>query len=222
MAAPVKKTSGQLDLERIRLKKKLLAERNKIVIKDFTVCYFCKTKGLTESDLFCPNCAFPQRGTGQEQHKYVGEHMVQKIRLDEMGDAVKKAQNMLFAISGLTLIPYALGAATAHDGAIFGIGVFIAALYAGLAFWSRKQPFPAILTGLILYVSMWALYTIINPINFFSGIIYKIMGLSALYYGIQAARNYDNLKKQVDIKNSPLDLEIKAADEPSANSTPAV
>ncbi|HEV7231416.1 MAG TPA: hypothetical protein VGO45_08820 [Bacteroidia bacterium] len=219
MAIPVKKTSGQLEVERTRERNRLAAERNKIVIKDFTVCYFCKTKGLSEADAFCPNCGFPQRGTEEQQKKYVGDHMVQKIRLDEMGDAIIKARNMLFTISALTLIPYLIASIKTGEVVVFLIGIFVALLYAGLALWSRTQPFSAILTGMILYVSLWALYTIINPINFFSGILYKIMGLTALYYGYNAARNYDKMKKQVDLKNNPIDLETPVPDEPQSGAT---
>ena len=218
MATEVKKTSGQLELERRAEKKRLLAEKNRIVITDFSVCYFCKTKGLTGADAFCPNCAFPQRGTEGEQKTYIGEHMIQKIRLEEMADAVIKARNMLFAISGLTLVPYLLGSITSGDWSIFGIGIFVACLYGGLALWSKKQPFPAILTGLILYVSLWVLYIVINPVNIFSGILYKIAGLSALYYGFKAARNYENLKKQVDLKSTSMDLATPISDETGTES----
>ena len=34
-----------------------------IVISNPSVCHYCKSKGLTESDKFCPNCGFPQRGS---------------------------------------------------------------------------------------------------------------------------------------------------------------
>jgi hypothetical protein len=199
MATPVK-TTGQLEVERLR-------QKNKIVINDFSVCYYCKTKGLAESDHFCPNCGFPQRGTEPEQKKFIGIQMVNKIRLEEMEDAVIKARNTLFAIGALTVIPYLITAIQSEQMAVIVIGILLAMCYLGLALWSGKQPFPAILTGMILYVSMWVLYCILDPSNIYRGIIYRIMAISALYYGFNAARDYERKKKQGDAKDNPVQLE---------------
>ncbi|MFI5149268.1 MAG: hypothetical protein ACHQRM_06005 [Bacteroidia bacterium] len=168
------KTSGQREVERMR-------QKNKIVISDFSVCYYCKTTGLNEAEQFCPNCGFPQRGTDFEQKKFIRAQKFAKQRLEDMQMAVVKARNTLFLIGGLTIIPYLITSMQLGDGSIMVIGTMLALCYLGLALWSRKQPFSAILTGMILYVSMWVLYCIADPSNIYRGIFYRIMAISALY-----------------------------------------
>ena len=45
--------------------------RRQIVITNPSVCYFCKSIGLTETDNFCPNCGFPQRGGQMAMKKFI-------------------------------------------------------------------------------------------------------------------------------------------------------
>src|SRR4051812_16098480 len=91
------KTSGQLEKERIR-------EKSQIIIPDLTVCYSCKSTGLGEKDMYCPNCGFPQRGTQAEMKNFMLKINNKKQLLEEQKKAVNKAKGLLFLLAGLNLV----------------------------------------------------------------------------------------------------------------------
>jgi len=69
----------------------------------------------------------------------------------------------------------------------YGINYLLASIMAGLYFWARKSPFPAMLTGLCVYLVLIVLNAIAEPISLVQGWIWKVMIISALVGGMQAA-----------------------------------
>ena len=75
---------------------------------------------------------------------------------------------------------------------IFGIGAVFFALY----FWARKQPLPAAIVGLVLFVTLHVLEAITNPAAIVQGIIMKIIIIAILVSAIQAGVKYRQIQRE--------------------------
>jgi len=73
---------------------------------------------------------------------------------------VSNARSALLAVvvlSALTALMYlAIGTMTRYDEALISSAVFLGmtAMYIGFYAWARRQPYPALLTGLLIYASL--------------------------------------------------------------------
>jgi hypothetical protein len=70
---------------------------------------------------------------------------------------------------------------------VFGTNYFLAAVMFGLYLYSRRAPFPAMVTALCVYLAVIVLNGIIDPKTIIQGIVIKIIFISALIAGIKAS-----------------------------------
>ncbi len=182
-----------------------------ITITNPSVCYYCKSTGLTSTDNFCPNCGFPQRGTQISMKRFINNIRNKHILLADQKKAISKARNILFALSGLFVL-YAFVWAFA-DGEFSAVvliaGLVISAIYLSLALWSRKHPFPAILSGFFFYTTLIVLMAIIDPASIFSGLMWKVIIIGAFYYGYKGVKDSEVLEKELEFIKKAKDLTIK-------------
>jgi hypothetical protein len=147
-------------------------------------CGYC-AKDLPDAAVkFCPHCGYPQNGTEEERGTFLREKGREQQRASISHDRVNKARNALFWVAGLNMIPYII----LGEPVYIVVGLVISLMFVGLALWSRKQPYPAILTALALYVLLILLAAIENPVSIFSGIIVKVLVLSALFYALRSLK----------------------------------
>lgn len=104
---------------------------------------------------------------------------------------VRKARNILFIIGGLQLI----GLFTISNlpepemWVSAGIIIFVALLFVGLGFWTKRKPYTAILTGLIVYGSLVLLSAIFEPTSIVRGIVLKIVAIVLLVSALKNAKD---------------------------------
>lgn len=70
---------------------------------------------------------------------------------------------------------------------VFGTNYFLAAIMFGLYLYSRKAPFPAMVTALCVYLAVIVLNSIVDPQTIIQGIVVKIIFISALIAGIKTS-----------------------------------
>jgi hypothetical protein len=174
-----------------------------ITIADLSTCYYCNSSPLTEGIVFCPSCGFPQRGLEDDQKKFITNKRILLIQLDGMHDKVKKARNALFITAGVMLLSYGVAFVQYGSAVMIEGGVVISA-FVGFGFWANKNPFPAVLTGLIFLLTLYVLYAIVNPATIVSGIIIKIAIIAALVYGLKAALQAKKLKAELEAQKIDL------------------
>lgn len=197
------KTSGQLEKERIR-------QKSQIIINDLTTCYYCKSTGLKETDIFCPNCAFPQRRTQAEMKKFIWNVNNKKKLLDDHKKAINKARNILYILAGLNLLAGIL------LGLILNVNIPIllsciigAGIYFALGIWSRTQPFPAILSGFFVYIVFIVISGIADPHTIYQGLIWKVIIISAFIYGYKGVKDLKKLEIELESIKKAKDLNIE-------------
>lgn len=107
---------------------------------------------------------------------------------------VRKARNILFIIGGLQLIGL-ITISNLPEPEMWisaGIIIFVAVLFAILGFWTKRKPYTAILTGLIVYGSLVLLSAIIEPASIVRGIVLKIVAIVLLVSALQNAKEVQN------------------------------
>lgn len=77
----------------------------------------------------------------------------------------------------------------------------IAAIFIGIGIWSYYKPFPAFISGLVLYVLTILLVVAFDPSTILSGIIWKVIIILALVNAIKEAKN---LKLESDLNTDDL------------------
>lgn len=171
--------------------------RRMIYIPDISVCYHCKQKDLNPEEKYCTNCGFPQLGSQEEQRNFILGHRIKKSNLREAKTNISRARNYLFGVAFLNFISFALAG---NIGII--IGLILAAIYVGLGLWSNTKPFPAFLTGLIVYVTLTAFFGILEPLTLLSGLFWKIAIIGALSYGLYSVKDVEKLEKEIIQQNN--------------------
>jgi hypothetical membrane protein len=104
---------------------------------------------------------------------------------------IRNARVMLFVLAGLFLL--SLVSLTPFDDnplklVMAGIIILFAAAYVALAFWTKKKPYSAILTALILFISLEVLSFLLQPASIFQGWILKIIVILLLLLGLRNAK----------------------------------
>ncbi len=167
-------------------------KRRQIIIVDRTICYHCKTPGMLSNDVYCPNCGFPQGLSESEQWKFIINYRKQKSAIKDAESMVKKGRNFLFIVAGFNLLAF-----IEEDSIILIIGLLISSMYVLLALWSNKKPFPALLTGLIFYVTMNLFFGLFDPAYIMSGLIWKIAIIGALLYALYSVKYMEKLRQEI-------------------------
>jgi hypothetical protein len=177
-----------------------------IQITDATKCFYCQTGPLNSEVKYCPSCGFPQNGPEEEQKRFVTHKRILLGNLDQVGTSMKKARNGLFGAAALYGLSYILGAVQSRgDSAIILIeGAIVVATFLGLAIYASRNAYAAALAGLIVFVTLMVAYAIVNPITIISGILWKVIILSSLIYGLKAARDYKRL--HAELKENKIDF----------------
>ncbi len=115
---------------------------------------------------------------------------------------IRKARNALFIVGGLMFVVDMVILAMQHDTLAptdiyltVGIDLAILAAFIGLGFWSKKKPYSALLTGLILFVAIQLLAAVSDPANLVRGIVVKVVVVATLVAGIKKAKRLQELNK---------------------------
>lgn len=171
-----------------------MEELKSLPIPEEVKCRCCKTVA-EDNDLFCPNCAYPLQGTEEEQSTFIGQYITRKNEQEEWKRQVKNAKVTMIVLACISfflgIVYFSIGGS---EGIIlFVIQAIVAAIYGFLAYWSEKTPFGAILTGLIIYISLHLLYAFEDPSTISKGVIIKVVIISYMIKGVASAAKVRNL-----------------------------
>ncbi|MFW5804169.1 MAG: hypothetical protein ACOCWG_02940 [bacterium] len=169
--------------------------RNQIIIPDYSICYHCKNEGLEDTNTFCPNCGFPQFGSPLEQRKFILNFRKQKTKIRKAKQSVSRARYML-VFAGIVKFFMFLG----WGPFVLLIGVIISSIYIGLGIWSKKKPLPAILTGLIFFITLNTFIGFIDYRILLSDLLINIPIFFALIIGLFSVLYSERIKKEIDYR----------------------
>jgi hypothetical protein len=176
-----------------------------ITISDYSKCYYCYSGPLTGENRFCPSCGFPQNGTEDEQKRFITGKRIQLGNLETIGESVSKSRNALIGAAVLYGLSYLIYGFTGNfDSLLLIEAVIVVGTFVGLAIYSGKNAYAAALSGLIVFCTLIVVNGCIEPKTIISGLLWKVIILSSLIYGLKAARDYKRI--YAELRESKIDL----------------
>lgn len=166
-----------------------------------TSCEGCgNTDNLNADKKFCPECGFPVNASPEEKKKFRAQLSVKIIELEAQRGKINRVQIYLFITAALTLIMGFVMGATDEEGGgmiLLVINIILSLAFMALGLLVKKNPLPVCVIALSLYGSIVLLNAFADPVTIVKGIIFKVLIISALIYGIIAARHIKNLEAEL-------------------------
>jgi hypothetical protein len=168
---------------------------------NFSTCSLCK-KAVPKSEIFCSNCGYPSHGTADQKAFYKVQRAKKRTALNEAKQSIVWAITILGIMTFLNLVISLviwINIADNQGGSLetaIGCGIY-AILYGGLSIWSYYKPFPAILSGFILYITSILIQAIVEPATLVSGPIWKLLIITAFIKAIVSAKKHVALEKEL-------------------------
>ncbi|HMH24125.1 MAG TPA: hypothetical protein VK563_20215 [Puia sp.] len=110
---------------------------------------------------------------------------------------IKNARIMLFVIGGLQLFGVFTSMSLPDPARWISMTVYIVfgLVFAGLGLWTHKKPYAALLTALIIYLSLQVIGGIYDPTTIYKGLILKIGILVMLIIGLRNAKEAQDMER---------------------------
>lgn len=115
----------------------------------------------------------------------------EELSMEGYDKHIRNARIMLFVVAGLFLFSL-IGLMPFDDNpakiVLAVILVLFAGVYIALAFWTKKKPFTALLTALIIFIALEVLNAILEPATIWQGWLLKIAVVVMLILGLRNAK----------------------------------
>lgn len=145
-----------------------------------------------------------------QQENVISEYAneLKQIEMEGYELAVRKARNALFWAGGLIFLGEMIsmfGQGLGFQPILFAVALVEAGIFIALAFWTKKKPYTAVVTGLIAFIGIILLSVIVNGMvegsagvlkALFGGIIVKVIILVNLILPLKDAKALQEAMKQ--------------------------
>ncbi|MFL1894203.1 hypothetical protein ACJRPK_00785 [Aquimarina sp. 2-A2] len=157
------------------------------------VCSQCATVLTTETK-FCTHCGYPELGSEKEQSQFHAKRVMANQQHEVNTKRIASAQKTLYWMSGIFLVFGLFYFFRTEDISILITNAILSILYLLLAFWTKEKPFAALLSALLLYLTVIAINAVVDPMSLLSGIIMKVIFLSLLIKGLYSASQSTSMR----------------------------
>ncbi len=135
----------------------------------------------------------------KEESIFSGE----EFSLEGYDKHIRQARTAIFLAAGILALNLLVLAFTAPGGYeylwidLLIWGIFVAAFIV-LGFWTKKKPYYAIVSALVLYSILIIVNAMLDPATIVKGIIFKVIVIVLLVKGLRDARDAQRMKEQID------------------------
>ncbi|HTH58497.1 MAG TPA: hypothetical protein VL728_20765 [Cyclobacteriaceae bacterium] len=154
---------------------------------------------------FCSKCSFPINGTEEEKIQFKNKIRGHQFLKEEAEKELKKPRVIILVLAGVVLLSGLYQGFANDDFATMIVNLCMSLLYLILAAWCSKNPFGAILTALLVYITVNVINAFVDPLSLFQGIILKIIFIGALVKGIRSARDAQEHLVQLQKMNASVE-----------------
>lgn len=135
----------------------------------------------------------------EDEQQVKMELLKEKEVKTETTKTINKGRNVLFFIGAFYILMGVYEGFFMMDyDLIYGIvDWFIGAVFIGMGAFSYKKTSLALMIGLGFYILLIILFAAVDATTIFSGILWKVIIISSLFYGIKTAREEEKLVKVV-------------------------
>lgn len=149
-------------------------------------------------DVYCERCGYPVRGGETEQQRFTWRQESLEIDTNLAEKRVRQGRNMLFITAAISV---GSGMLLSKQGNVYLIsGIILGIIYAILGAWANQKAFAALLTGLVLYLSLQGFEAVTNPAVITKGLLIKVIIVVFLAKGLSGARELLNLQRAKTIE----------------------
>ncbi|TMI84446.1 MAG: hypothetical protein E6H10_05670 [Bacteroidetes bacterium] len=124
---------------------------------------------------------------------------VKELEMQGYESGVRKARTVLFVTAALVFAGEFISASIykiTMTPTLIGIAVIESALFVGLALWTRRKPYTAIMVGLIVFIGLWVLAIIGSGFRgAIGGIIVRVIIISYLISALKPAKDWEEAKR---------------------------
>jgi hypothetical protein len=160
-------------------------------------CEHCNAENDSAKN-FCTQCRYPIGGSQEERERFHSEIAKNKILLKDAEEKIRSAKNIIYILAGFSILIGLIVYFSQDDMASLVVYGLICILYLGLAAWCSTNPFSAILTAFILYLTIQLITAFIEPTSLVSGIIWKVIFIGAFIKGIRSASEARNFMRELE------------------------
>jgi len=110
---------------------------------------------------------------------------------------IRNARIILFIIAALQLIGVFTSMSLQDPARWISIVVFVffGGIFVGLALWTHRKPYTALLIAMIVYISLLVLDAIFDPSTIYKGIVLKIIIIVMLISGLRNGKVAQDMKE---------------------------
>lgn len=159
-------------------------------------CPSCKTIFIENKET-CSKCNFPFNGTEQEKSIHIGQFILKKGVVIDASDYLKKTQNILYSLAGLSVIGLILFILPVNHYTIdivFNVSIIIVLIFCG--FFIKKNPILLTVLPLFLVIGVSLLNYLANPIILLQDALLKILIIGSLIYSINLQLKASKFKEK--------------------------
>ena len=158
-------------------------------------CPNCK-ESISKIEFECSNCKYPLSGTDKEKAVFIGRQISNKSKIDDAKTSQNKIRIILYIIGGFQLLNALMAYLNGYDMGSYLFYFILGSIFILFGYLSPKKPLVFISLALILLLAYYAFLYSINPRYLTQGLIWKIISVSFLVYGIVKSLEERQLKKQ--------------------------
>lgn len=168
-------------------------------------CENCTTQNPWNKK-FCSQCSFPIGGTDEEKRNFRLLVSSRKRLLSDANDKIKGAKTAIYILAGIFFVFGVIAGLVNEDFPTLVVNLCLCILFLIFAAWSTKNPFGAILTAFMVYLTVQVVNAFVDPVTIVSGIIIKIFVIAAFIKGIRSAQEGQGYLKELEkLKAVPVD-----------------
>ncbi|HEX7014654.1 MAG TPA: hypothetical protein VF191_04030 [Cyclobacteriaceae bacterium] len=173
----------------------------------FAVCEHCNAIN-GPLNKYCSQCSYPIRGSEEEKASFQLTVSSRRRFLDDAMGKIKSARKVIYGLAALFFIFGLYMGFGEDDFATMMVNLILCVIYLVLAAWCNQNPFGAILTAFIIYLTLIVVNMLIDPATLFHGIIIKLVIIAWLVKGIRSAHEAKGYLRELEnLKAVPVDAE---------------
>jgi hypothetical protein len=167
-------------------------------------CENCQANNGTPQK-FCSTCSFPIGGTEEEKAKFRTKIAGHTYLMQEAAKETKTARIIIHVLAGFVLLQGLFLWFTLEDFVGLIANSFICLVFIILAAWCQRNPFGAILTAFMVYITINVVNAFFDPATLLQGLFMKLFFIGAFVKGIRSAREaQEHLAELARLKAAPI------------------
>ena len=147
---------------------------------------------------FCSSCSYPISGSLEERQQFVATVGRHKLLIKRAKEKISNAKIIIYLIAGFTFLAGLFAYFKFDDFNLMIVNLFLSLLYLIMAAWADKNPFAAILTAFIVYITVILINAVVSPGSLFSGILWKVIFIAAFIKAIRSAQEAQESMKELE------------------------